>query len=153
MAVVGPALPLSFVNSILNTDQASGATNGTYTTLTFGADQDAVLNGLIDRPTTSRFRGLVAGYYRCSYGVFGSAGANNKSANFRILKNGTTEVTGFQAEFFSQSGSTLGGGSAKSGIMQLAANDYIELQVAPLTSSAITVQSASSILFELVRPI
>ena len=148
------ASPYAYILSSLGTDQDSGSVNGTWLTLNFNTDVSSFLNGIIDRPTTSRFRALRAGYYRISLKLNAHPTATqDRGWDHRILKNGVTSITDSYCR--NNSADTVETrGTANSDfviILLLAQNDYIEVQTNPLDSVVIRTQDYSSILFELVK--
>lgn len=153
-----PRIPLAFVTSKLNADQASGATAGTWTTLTFGSDGDNLLNSLIDRPATSKFRALSTGYYRFSYSMVAFPSslpvlASSRGWQMRLFLNGTTELVNSLTRANSAGTTATRGSVTCSGgsIYHLTANDYIEVQVNPIDNGVINVLAESSAYFELLR--
>lgn len=142
----------AFVFSQLNSGQATGATNGTFTTMSFNLDYASVLAGIIDRPAASQFRALVAGWYRITYQMYGVPAANYRGSEIRLIKNGVgTALSGSTMRITRASANaTLGGFGGKVFAVQLAANDYIELQAAPLDGSIITFSDFSNLSFELI---
>jgi len=148
----GPANILAFVNSILGTDQASGATPGTLTTYTFSTDSASLLNGIIDRPTTSRFRALAAGYYKFYFSGSAYPSANNRGWQHLVRLNGVTTVTGSQSQGMSgQAVATRSASTTATGIVLLAANDYLELAGDPTDATSFTTLSYTSFMLQLVR--
>ena len=140
----------AFIASVLNTDQPTGAINGIWTTLSFNSDYAGRPLTYMDRPTATRFRALIAGYYRVHYEMYGVPDANDKMAELRIIKNGiATSLTGAYMKL-SEGRSTIdnGGFAGKFYTVLLAVNDYIELQAAPLAASIVTFQSFSTLTFD-----
>ena len=148
-----PAIPLAFVSSELGSNQTSGATAGTWTTLTF-TDDTSFLNSKIDRPTSSRFRALVDGYYKFTYSMTAIPTTNNRGWQFRLFKNGTTQLAPSLTRGNSSNNTAARGGDnvSFSGIYLLSINDYIEVQINPTDNDIITVLTESSALFELIKP-
>lgn len=144
---------LVFVYSRLNTNQATGAVNGVFTTLAYNNDYATYLDSKIDRPSTTQFRALVAGWYRVSYEMYGVPAANDRGAEFRIIKNGIpTGLTGSKMQLSrGQASATQAGFGSKTFAVQLDANDYIEIQAAPQDGTVVTIQDFSTVAFELMR--
>ncbi|MCJ7520989.1 MAG: hypothetical protein MUP21_02030 [Dehalococcoidia bacterium] len=148
----GPTNILAFVDAILGTDQLSGATPGTLTVYTFATESASLLNGLIDRPTTSRFRALAAGYYRYHYSGSAYPSANNRGWQHLVRLNGTTTVVGSQSQAISgQSQATRSSSTTSTGIVLLAANDYLELAGDPVDGTTFTTILYTSFMMQLVR--
>jgi hypothetical protein len=139
-----------FVFSQLNTGQATGNTNGTFTTMNFNLDYASVLASIIDRPTASQFRALIAGWYRITYQMYGVPSANDRGAEIRLIKNGVGTALSGSTMRITRANATLGGFGGKIFAVQLAANDYIELQAAPLDASIVTFSNFSNLSFELI---
>ncbi len=157
-ALPAPSSFAAFCFSILNSIQDSGTTPGNWTTLTFGSDVTISLGTAIDRPTTSRFRALRAAYYKVTYKMVAYPDTlpvlnDTRGMQFRVFKNGTTELTGSSTRGNSGAANDSRGGTtcSFSGIYLLAVNDYIEIQVNPIDSGQIHVLSESSCMFELVK--
>lgn len=153
MSYSGKNNTFAFIQSRLNSLQSSGATPGTWTTLTFGISDENFLANTIDTPTTSQFRALIAGYYRINYKLMAYASTDNRGAEFRVFKNGTTSLDGSVKRITSIDNTANRGTStaAFSGIYLLAANDYIEFQINPIDSTQFNVISESGITFEFLN--
>lgn len=149
-AVAGAASPLAVVYSICNTLQTTGAVAGVWQTITFGSDVTSVLNGIIDRPTTSRFRALFDGYYALNYNMNVYMAANQRGGTFRILKNGVTDL-GINANVFSNNVPERASTASSTAFIQLAANDYIEVQANPADATVMNIKANSSFNFRLLR--
>lgn len=148
----GLAHPLVFAQAILGSLQTTGVTAGVWQTLDFNTNILSVLDGVIDRPTASRFRALVPGYYRYRYTGTASLSNNQRGGLFRVLRNTLTEIDGSQAAVFANDGTIVKAGSAsEEGIVLMAANDFLELQANPHDGSAMRVQAVTSFALELVR--
>lgn len=148
----GNARPYAFCYSTLNTDQITGTTNGVWLTLDFNTDVASLLNGIIDRPAVSQFRALKSGYYRISIKMCGTPNTTNRGWDYRIYKNGTTQlVDGYLrthgADVSENRGTNTVGCSI---IAYLNANDYIQVQANPLQGVSIDILAESSMTFELV---
>lgn len=150
--VAGPALPLIFAQAALGTDQTTGAVAGVWQTLNFNTNLLSFLDSTIDRPTASRFRALIPGYYQYDYTATAWFAANQRGGLFRVFLNNLSEVAGSQAAVFANSGGLNKAGScSKRGIILLTANDFLELQANPHNGSAITVSAQSTFSLRLVR--
>lgn len=149
-AVAGAANPLAMVYSICNSVQTTGATAGVWRTITFGLDVTSALNGIIDRPTTSRFRALFAGYYALNFNMNVYMAANQRGGTFRILKNGVTDL-GINADVFSNNVPERASGTSATAFILLAANDYVELQANPVDNTAMNIKASSNFNFRLLR--
>ena len=136
-----PALPLAYWSTKMATDQTSGSTPGTFTTLTFVTDVlqfgDA---GIIDKPTTSQLRALVPGYYRASYSLahYNNGNNNVRTAEARLFRNGTTAILDSRSASIGDNADNEEGNLNCSPIVLMAANDYLEVQVAPKTNTSHT---------------
>lgn len=150
--VAGPAMPLSYHRAVLDSDQTTGGTAGTPTVHTL-ATASQFLNGLIDVPTSSRIRALFAGHYRLIYGGVTFPGANSRGWEHYLRLNGTTQLDGFRGRGNSVSSTATRGSTTttKTGIILLAANDYIEFLTDPIDNTAVTVQALSHVEMQLVR--
>lgn len=153
METAGLASPLSYIEASPSADQTTGGTAGVWQTLNFQTTTDSVLNGIMDKPTDSRLRALVRGYYEIFYTVNASFANNQRGGILRAIRNGVTVVGGSFSTIFANSGgiSNAGSGSNKR-IVLLEANDYIEIQANPHRNSAMTIHSESSFGMSLVRP-
>jgi hypothetical protein len=149
-AVAAAANPLACVWSLTGSLQSTGAVAGVWLTLTFGNNVTSVLSGLIDRPTTSRFRALAAGYYEVNYSAKAYMAANQRGGTFRILKNGVTDVI-MHADLFANNILERSGTASASAILLLAANDYLELQANPHDATVMRVKDDTSLSFRLLR--
>ena len=149
--VAPPALPLAFVESILNGLQTTGNVPGVAAVLDFNSDVRQNLNGIIDRPTASRFRALVAGVYKMSYNQTSYPETSNRVGLFDIFLNGLTLVSGSQSMSASVADILRANSSNGDIEMQLAANDYFEVRVTPQENVEINVLSYTKARFELVR--
>jgi hypothetical protein len=141
-----------FVGSTLGTAQATTAVNGAFVTLSFNNDFASSVDAIIDRPTASRFRALVKGWYEVTYQMYGVPAANNKAAEFRVLKNGTTAMPGSKMQLSQgQAATTTGCFCSKIFSLYLQANDYIELQAAATDATIVTMQDFSTINFKYLK--
>ena len=151
----GPAAPLSFVNSRTNANQVTGAVAGVNNIVTFQLDDLQFLNGIIDRPTTNRFRALIDGYYSIAYGLSMFAAANDRGAEVNVILNGITEIDRLRAA--SNGGKAVAARPnhiGKSGIVLLSANDFLEIGVDPVEGTAMTLLGARcNAVFQLVKPV
>jgi hypothetical protein len=141
-----------FAASTLGTAQATTAVNGAFVTLSFNSDFALAMDAVMDRPAASRFRALIDGWYEVTYQMYGSPAANNRSAEFRLLKNGTTALTGSKMQLSQgQASATVGGFCSKIFPVYLAANDYIELQAAATDATIVTMQDFSTLNFKYLK--
>lgn len=143
----------AFIQSRLNSVQSSGTTPGTWTTFTFGITDESFLANTIDAPTTSRFRALVTGYYKISYKMLAYSLTDNRGAQFRVFKNGTSALDGSEKKITSIDNTAARGTSVAffSGIFLLAANDYVEFQINPIDSTRFDTLAESGISFEFLN--
>lgn len=150
--VAGPAHPLVFAQARLGTDQTTGATPGVWQTLNFNTNLLSVLDNTIDRPTASRFRALIPGYYQYDYTATAWFANNQRSGLFRVFLNNLSAVEGSQAAVFANSDRLAKAGScSERGILLLSANDFLELQANPHDGSAVTASEQSTFSLRLVR--
>lgn len=149
-AVAAAAHPVALVYSICNALQTTGAVAGVWQTITFGLDVTSVLQGIIDRPTTSRFRALYAGYYAVNYNMNVYPAANQRGGTFRILKNGVTDI-GVNADIFGNNTPERASSCSATAFILLAANDYVELQANPHDATALSIKANSNFNFRLIR--
>ena len=141
--------PPAFLQRTAGTTTATGAVNGTYTTITFNTAQLSNDLGVMDAPSNTQLRALVAGTYRIYYNMMVSSGTNNKSWEARLLKNGTTDLTGSHSTVTVSA--ACQGSLIETILVDLAANDYVEAQVTPRSATATTVQIGSQFRMELVK--
>lgn len=139
-----PANPLAFWTAQMEANQNSGAANGTFTTLTFATDLLNLPGGLIDRPTTTRMRALLAGYYRIQYRLshFNTGNSTARGAESRLFLNNATAVADSVCSSGALNSATQAGVLIASPIVLLATNDFLEVQVAPRSATAHTVIAA-----------
>lgn len=149
-AVAAAANPIALVYSLCNALQTTGAVAGVWQTITFGLDVTSSLNGIIDRPTTSRFRALYAGLYALNYNMNVYMAANQRGGTFRILKNGVTDI-GINADVFANATVVRASSCSSTAFIQLAANDYVELQANPHDATVMSIKANSNFNFRLLR--
>lgn len=145
----------AFVSSLMNNTQATGSTNGTYTTLNFNNDYASFLNSAIDRPTVSRFRSLKNAWYKVTYHMYGVPSANDSGSEIRMIKNGVASAVDGSIGRISRSRNEVaqGGICSNTFFIQLLVNDYLEMQATPTDGVAVTFQSFSKINFEIYKGI
>jgi hypothetical protein len=120
--------------------------------LNFATDEGSFADGLFDKPTTARFRTLVACSVRVSYGLVLTGEANNSGAQVQVLKNGSALTFGNSGR--SARDTVLEPVSLKRTFrLDMAVNDYLELNLLSLEGGIdITAEAEGSIfLMEFVR--
>lgn len=144
----------SFVSSVIGSDQNTGDVNGVYTTLSF-TDYASLMNGKMDRPTASRFRALRAGWYKLTSEMYVTGAANDDGCEFIVIKNSAPIALAGSLSKISRSRNDpdQGGFCSKTFFVQLLANDYIEIQAAPLDGEIMTIRDHSSCSFEFYKGI
>jgi hypothetical protein len=145
-------MPAALVYAITNVLQTTGATPGVWQSINYNNDITVVLNGLIDRPTPARFRTLVRGYFFITYTMNVYMAANTRGVTFRVFKNGTTDAN-ITSDNNAQNDPVKSNGSSVGAVIELQANDYIEVQANPHDASAANIKATSSIAFHLLRVI
>lgn len=128
---------------------ATSAVNGTFTTIAFAANSANNGLGIVDSPNTTQLRALVAGTYRIRHNVSILCTVNNKAFEARILKNGTTPVP--ESRTTCTCANATEDALTQDLLVDLAVNETVEIQVAPINATAGTAQINSSFSIELVK--
>ena len=132
---------------------ATATATGTYVTIPMGTSVLAFGNGFLDKPATNTFRALVGCVVRVSYTVAVDSTANETGFRLRALRNSTTEVAASSVIGTSRDSILENSSGVCTFVVELAANDTVELQITRLEGSNIIAVSGSDshMLFELVR--
>lgn len=151
----GPATPLAFVTSRKSgVTQTSGAVAGVDEIVVFQTNDFLFLNGIIDRPTTSQFRALIAGFYRVAYNIHIEPNTNDRGCAVNIILNGLSDILSLRSKGIAgKINADRGNDYINSKIIQLAANDIITCGVDPIEGVSMDILTDSALCFELVRPI
>jgi hypothetical protein len=131
---------------------AGGA--GTTAIVALATDQGSYPNGLLDKPTTSQFRALRDCTVRVSYGVNLDSTANDDGFEVHCYLNGTSVIERSRAGGNSRaSANEPGGDASRTFVLDLNANDYIELRILKLEGGLTqTVRTfGTMLLMELIR--
>ena len=141
--------PPAFIQKVASGTTATSATNGTFTSIAFATnDLDNNLS-VIENTSSTQLKALVAGTFRIAHNVSILVAVNNKSFESRLLKNGATALT--QSRTTCACSNPTEGSLVQNILVDLAANDTIEVQVAPINATAGTAQANSQFCMELVK--
>lgn len=148
------ARPEAYLQYSNAADQNIPGVAGTTAIVALATDQSSYPNGLLDKPTTSQFRALRSCTVRISFGVNLDSTANEDGFEVHCYLNGTTVVE--QSRAGSSSRSSLNepaGDASRTFLIDLNANDYIELRINKLEGGQTqTVRTfGTMLLMELIR--
>lgn len=146
------AFPYAVSEVAANATLAIGATVPSWTTIPFPVvDYENVGSpAIIERPTSSQFQVKFKGQYLIHYDILASGGANNVGWQVRATLNGN-EIP--QSISYGNSRTSVAECRtvASSFLIELQANDIIEIQGGVRENASITVQPGSSAAIELRR--
>jgi hypothetical protein len=154
MAKAGNPSPVAYLQYEMPSTTALGAVVGTWTTIVLSTDLNSFPNSYLDKPTTSRFRALFDCTVRVSYRCRISPSGNNVGVDARLLLNGTTDVgnRSHVRDGANRTSAAENNGMGATCLVDLNANDYIELQGSPAEAAAVSFQTDQTMmLVELVR--
>lgn len=148
------ARPQAYLQYSNAADQNIAGVAGVTAVVALATDQSSFANGLLDKPSASQFRALRDCTVRVSYGVNLDSTANDDGFEVHCYYNGTTVIEQSRSGGDSRASLTEPNGDAsRTFLVDLNANDYIELRILKLEGgNTQTVRTfGTMLLMELIR--
>lgn len=147
------ARPQAWLQYQAAADVNFGTIAGTTAIVDMATDRSSFANGLLDKPTNSRFRALRDCTVRVSFGAVMDTTGNDDGVEVRCLLNSATVVEQSRTGVDARASTAEPVTASKTFLVDLNANDYLELQGNKLEGGQTStfVATGTSMLMELVR--
>jgi hypothetical protein len=152
MTAGAAARPFAFLQYYNATNQSIGGAAGGTLTIDLVNDASSFPSSFMDKPSASGFRVLRDCTVRVSYGATLDASANNEGTEVHVAINGTTIIQQSRSGDNARTPNAEPTGVSRTFLVDLSANDVLELRLAKLENNTITATTIGTMmLVELVR--